>query len=149
MSRRDGEVTLTPAMARWLYGVLFEGREHLFTSGGQQALLQRFHKAGYGQPVRQLAGQQQLPVAPEVTEYSSLVVDAEQERVAAEQLALDNAAVAQAHPERYTSAAGGVTGGLGHQERMADPNDYQSQEQMHEVAAERAKHGHGVAAGTY
>lgn len=151
--RRPGSVTLTPAMARFVYGVVFEGREHLHEQGPQRALLDRFHKAGHGQPRQELEGQ--VPIAGlldetrVVEEYSSHRITPESEQAAALALATDNAAVAAASRGRIVSAAGGVTGGLPHHEPMADPVDYESEGQMEQTAAERARRGHGAAAGSF
>lgn len=151
MSRREGEVVLTPAMARFVYGVIFEGREHIHQQGPQAAMLERFRKAGLGGPAVQLEGQQTLPIEHRpVVEYSSHEITPADERAAAEALATENATVAAQGHGRYVQVAGGVTGGTGgaSQERYADPNTYADREEMSQVARDRAKQGHGVAAGT-
>lgn len=166
MSRRDGEVVLSPAMARFVYGVIFEGREHIHEHGPQAAMLERFRKAGHGRPRAETPGQQSLIQtavdegartgrSQVVTEYSSHEVGARyteeaNEEAAAEALALDNAAYAAAHSDRIVHVAGGVTGGSGGAatERYADPDVYADKEDMAKTARDRARQGHGVAAGT-
>lgn len=153
MSRRAGEVILTPHMAAFVYGVIFEGREHIHEQGPQGPMLERFRKAGYGQPRQELPGQQALPVGRDhrvVVEYSSHEISAADERAAAEAVATENATVAAASGGRYVQVAGGVTSGQGgaSQDRYADPQQYDNKEDMAKTARDRAVQGHGVAAGT-
>jgi len=156
MSRRAGEVTLTPAMARQVYGWIFEGREHLHRDS---ALLARFQKAGYGQPAQELPGQVPLTMEPVVEEYSSMelpgraVVTPASERAAQQQLIRENAARAATDP-RFTAVPEGVSPGVGgvSQDRFADPVDYGSQSEAIDTAVKRGHRsadGYGVSAGTY
>lgn len=147
---------LTPAMAKQVYGWIFEGREHLHQNS---AMLARFHKAGYGQAPVELPGQQRLmtgagvPLEGVVADEHGQVVTVREitpadEQLAAEAVALDNAAFAATH-DYVVSAPSGVVGSSSPpQERYADPQVYRDQEQMNEVARDRAKQGHGVAAGS-